>query len=372
MMHKKNNMEEYSAYKYFETFKSDSLAFAYTGEVSDSMITSSVNLLEETLLQNKTLKKSHRKLSFLIVESFQNVLRYGNIAVDFDLEYCKSMFLVRHQSCYFHVCSVNLIENKNIQYVSKKLCEVNILDNKALSQLYKETLTNDEFTKAGGAGLGFIEMVRKTKQKLHFDFVKINDKYSYFYLLIKSVSKNATPEELNNEIVNINWFKNFHKTASKNKLLVTHKGNFYPQMIEHLLNIIATNTHSDDVDIQQVVFNLILETLQNIHLNLLNKLDDKSTIFTVNNNGNYVLSTGKFIEKHRIENLKHKLDAIKNLSVIELKKKYEKLSSTYQTDANTILELVLMELGIETNNMFDYDFTDYDEQKEFQSFKIKF
>ena len=50
----------------------------------------------------------------------------------------------------------------------------------ALTELYIETLNTDRSPDRPGAGLGFIEMARRSKQKFHYQFQKVNDKLQIF------------------------------------------------------------------------------------------------------------------------------------------------------------------------------------------------
>ena len=43
-------------------------------------------------------------------------------------------------------------------------------------------LSTAEFSKKGGAGLGLIEMAKKTGNKLDYDFITLDDEFSYFIL----------------------------------------------------------------------------------------------------------------------------------------------------------------------------------------------
>ncbi len=367
-------MEEYSSYKYLKKLSADTLSFAYLGKISDDMITSSVNLLEENISQDSSLKKSHRKLSFLIVESFQNVLRYGNLDKKLDFEYKKEMFFVNHTSCYVNICSVNLIQNTKIEYVRERICTINSLDNKALTQLYKDVLTNEEFTQAGGAGLGFIEMVRKTKHKISFDFVKINEEYSYIYMLVLFTSKSATPEQLECKNIDLEWFKEFHSYVNDDGISIIYKGNMYPQIVEPVLSLVTENTHSDNLDIQQVTFDLMLETLQNIQLNLEENLDDNQiTISVKHENDKYDLSISKFIANTISEKIENEFKEVNCSSPDELQQRYEELASPkHATNIETMLKLVITEFAIETKNKFKYQFSPADENKTIQSIKVEF
>ena len=43
-------------------------------------------------------------------------------------------------------------------------------------------LNDSELSAKGGAGLGLIEMAKKTGNRLDFDFIRLDEKYSYFVL----------------------------------------------------------------------------------------------------------------------------------------------------------------------------------------------
>jgi hypothetical protein len=43
-------------------------------------------------------------------------------------------------------------------------------------------LSNSEFSSKGGAGLGLIEMAKKTGNKLDYDFLQFDSEHSYFIL----------------------------------------------------------------------------------------------------------------------------------------------------------------------------------------------
>jgi hypothetical protein len=60
-----------------------------------------------------------------------------------------------------------------------------------LKDLYKEVLNRDERSGKGGGGLGMIDIARKTGKKLNFDFIRINDKLSFFSLNI-TIDNNET------------------------------------------------------------------------------------------------------------------------------------------------------------------------------------
>jgi hypothetical protein len=69
-----------------------------------------------------------------------------------------------------------------------RLDEVNSLDKEGLKNLYKDARLNATFSETSGAGIGIIDIARKSENKLVYHFEKVNEKFSVYSLLIR-VSK---------------------------------------------------------------------------------------------------------------------------------------------------------------------------------------
>ena len=65
------------------------------------------------------------------------------------------------------------------------LDEINKLSKEELKDYYKAVLNNGQMSAKGGGGLGMIDIARKTGQKLKYNFMPIDDMYSFFSLNIK-------------------------------------------------------------------------------------------------------------------------------------------------------------------------------------------
>ena len=55
--------------------------------------------------------------------------------------------------------------------------------------MYKQIITNGQFSEKGGAGLGLVEMAKITDQKIEYSFSEINGKFDYFRLILRINSK---------------------------------------------------------------------------------------------------------------------------------------------------------------------------------------
>lgn len=353
---------------FFNSFKEDKLSFAYMGILTNQLVISAISLIEQYLQIDTNFRKLRRKLSFLMIESFQNILRYGDEPSNKELIYRKEMFIVRNIEGVFYIGSANLIENKKIDYVRSKLEEVNQMEGEDLNQLYRKILTNNKFTDAGGAGLGFIEMARKTNQKLQFEFVNIDEEYSYFYLIISM----KLEEEKNEAIpMDLAWFRNFHQTMGEKNLILLHKGNFSPIVIDPVIYIVEHNIKSRAVNVQKLTFNVILEALQNLSHHSLAKNDEKEAILIIGRkNKKQFISTGNYIKSRKVKQLENQLDHILSLSKQELKELHKEILQKKESGAKSEMGLGLIEIAIESNKLFKYHFSRLDKNISFYSFDV--
>jgi hypothetical protein len=65
---------------------------------------------------------------------------------------------------------------------------INSLGKEELNDLYKKQIKEGRLSDKGGAGLGFIDIVRKTGKKLEYHFLPIDPNTSFF-LLTSTISR---------------------------------------------------------------------------------------------------------------------------------------------------------------------------------------
>ena len=84
----------------------------------------------------------------------------------------------------YEVISGNFIKQSNTDHLKKRIEEINQLTTDELRDKYRSKLDEGVFSETGRAGLGIMDMVRKSGQPLQFGFNSINDEYAYFSLQV--------------------------------------------------------------------------------------------------------------------------------------------------------------------------------------------
>lgn len=175
----------------FNKLMSDNnLIMIYEGEFNQD-ITKTVLAMTEKNFDSEGVNVSVKKKVFnVMVEALQNICKHQNSG---GAENSSSIFMIGDDGNDLMVISGNPILNNKINLVKDRIDTVNSLDKEGLKQLYKQARLNSTISNVGGAGLGFIDIARKSGQKIEYAFEKINDSISFFTLLIR-ISKTETAE----------------------------------------------------------------------------------------------------------------------------------------------------------------------------------
>jgi hypothetical protein len=158
------------------------LILVYEGEFTQEITKSVLAMAERNMDAFGEEASIKRKVFNVMVECLQNICKH---AESYDTEsYGKNsaIFMIGKHKNEYIITSGNAIPKDRVQELSARLAHINSLDKDGLKELYKEIIKNGELSSKGGAGLGFIDMARKSGHKLRYDFEPINDRLSFFSL----------------------------------------------------------------------------------------------------------------------------------------------------------------------------------------------
>jgi hypothetical protein len=264
-----------------------------------------------------------KKVSFLMAECFQNVIRYGEeLTSDDFLQDGSGYFMTRNYNNKFYIASGNLVEQNKILLLKEKIENINKLSREELKQLYMRVLGTDEFTAKGGAGLGLIEMARKSGRKLEAEFEMINDLMAYFYLqmIIDSDEKNET-EELKKGL-HIDHSIQLNQILRKNSIIMAYQGDFRQHTILPLLNMIEKNlmVKRTKYAAYKTLFHVLVEMLQNVMHHGLTVGDKREGLFTIGiDKQHFIVTAANYVGTDKVPHLKKMLDHFLELGLDELK-----------------------------------------------------
>jgi hypothetical protein len=169
-------------YDLHKTMLNQSLILVYEGEFTQEITKSVLAMAERNMDSFGEEGAVKRKVFNIMVECLQNITKH---AVSYDADsYGKNsaIFMIGKQKDEYVITSGNSILSEEVDSMIKRLENINSLDKEGLKELYKDIIKNGKLSDKGGAGLGFVDMARKSGNKLGFAFEKIDDKLTFFSL----------------------------------------------------------------------------------------------------------------------------------------------------------------------------------------------
>ena len=361
-------------HRFYESLSADKLSFIYQGDFSDSITEKIISLSEYNMDNDGGIGKFKNKVSFMIVECFQNIVRHGNETKPSNRTTSfPGLFLTRNgDNDDFYITSANLIDNSNIEALKAKLDKINSLDKEQIKALYLEVLSSQEMSGKGGAGLGLIEMARKSGQPLEFNFEKFNDKSSFFYLMVKMRGKDAAWGS-DRKHISLSDGIELHNTMRKESILMIYKGDFSHGTIMPMLKMIEENMDKqmEKLLVKKKVYLILVEALQNICRHGKEHNGIRDAIFMIGRNGpKYVISTGNFIDSGNAALLKAKLDRVNSLNKEELSTLYKKELKEGRS-SETGAGLGIIDMARESSEKLLFDIKELDKGSSFYSLNIR-
>lgn len=123
--------------------------------------------------------KSKKQINKIVTEILDNVCRHA--MQDSSLLSCFSSKIHEDK---IYVATRNLIQNNEVGQILMMIEDLNASDKDQLNERYRHQLKNGKLDQGGNAGLGFLEIARRTKEMIRFNFESNELGDSYFTLFI--------------------------------------------------------------------------------------------------------------------------------------------------------------------------------------------
>ncbi len=136
--------------------------------------------LELDIYSSDTLVK--KRIYSILVEALENVLNHGYKTYVSE-QYLPQGVLSKYGDDFIFEIS-NAMLNSNVENFKKLLDYINSLSYDEINKSYYGKLKSRNILKEGNVGIGIIQIAKKIKGKLLYDFKTINDKISYFTLKV--------------------------------------------------------------------------------------------------------------------------------------------------------------------------------------------
>ena len=171
-------------YDYYQQMQNKNIILAYKGNVSRDLLNSILQLVENKLTKLELRSRLKKKIFNILVEILQNIYHhFDEIELDGE-DFYSVIFLLCEDNGGYYIITGNHILNSKITPLKERIDQINSMSPEGLKEMYRERLEYGKISAKGGAGLGIIDIVRRSGSKLEYDFKTVTDDYSFFSLKV--------------------------------------------------------------------------------------------------------------------------------------------------------------------------------------------
>ena len=170
-------------YSVHENMVKNDIMLIYEGEVNQDITKTFTSLTQKNLEESEANLPIKKRVYHIMVECLQNIGKHSDNPVSgLPEQPGNGIFMVSKSIEGYYVVTGNPVANKRIAEITEMIETVNNMDKDEIKAYYKKMMLESRISEKGGAGLGFIDIVKKTGNKIEFHFRKINDVTSFFVM----------------------------------------------------------------------------------------------------------------------------------------------------------------------------------------------
>ncbi len=177
------------AYEYYLNMEKSHIMLLFKGNINSDLLSSILKITESKLDTIQEQPKTKKRVFNILVECLQNVYHHLDERPSSTEEFediNSAVLMLGKENDDYIIITGNFILGERVDGLKTRLDELNKMTREELKAKYQEVLSEEGFSEKGGAGLGFIDILRKSGNKINYDFRKVDDKYSFFTLNVKA------------------------------------------------------------------------------------------------------------------------------------------------------------------------------------------
>lgn len=156
--------------------------FDFKGEIDNQVLKHILKSMDDRMEQLGEDRFMRKKINSILIECLQNLIFHAEKATN---DSQNPALRITRDGKRYQITTHNLIKQEKKPQLIGYIDKINAMNEDDLRNYYQEVLTNGKFNPQGGAGLGIINIARKTKEhKLTYQFHPSTEPYMMFEMNI--------------------------------------------------------------------------------------------------------------------------------------------------------------------------------------------
>jgi hypothetical protein len=192
-------MPELELLEYYKKMCERHIVLDFQGAMSQDMLVGMAELIKST--PHRDLKKPTliKKVFAVFIEMAQNIAHYSAERIHLNSKYQNGVgagiIVVTENQKIYTVTSGNLVNTSTITQITQRCDAINKMDREELKQFYKQQIKATRPSNRRGAGVGLIDIARKSGNSIQYKVTPVDDLNSFLVLSVKihEEKKNGQP-----------------------------------------------------------------------------------------------------------------------------------------------------------------------------------
>lgn len=176
-----------NVYQLYRSMEEENVILSFKGIITPDLLTSVLHLMEAKMETMDETPRTRKRVFSILVECLQNIYHHlddNPTEADFEAHNRSAVVLISKVNKQFLIRTGNCINIPKIMELKERLDTINAMDKDGLREMYQTSLIEAAMSPKATAGLGMIDIARKSGNKLDYEFLEIDSKMGFFCLNI--------------------------------------------------------------------------------------------------------------------------------------------------------------------------------------------
>lgn len=156
----------------------------YKGEMNHQIMRAFAFMANRKISEMSIPTATRKRVFHIMIECLQNITKHSDDYDEREKQIGNGLFVVGKDRESFYVITGNLVRNDKMMILEDRIIKLNNATPPQLKKMFLQQMIDGELNEKGGAGLGLIDIARKSKRKLYYHLVPYDSNRHFFILSI--------------------------------------------------------------------------------------------------------------------------------------------------------------------------------------------
>lgn len=167
----------------FSEMQGNGISLVYLGEFNHEITKMFTSMAESDMDRKNEDRYVKKRVYHVMVETLQNMNKHSDEITETHIG--NGLFIIGQKEEIYYVITSNKVARSKVDGLRAAIDEVNAASADELKKMYMQQIKHGKLSDKGGAGLGLIDIARKTGEQLVYKFLPIDEEFDLFILKVE-------------------------------------------------------------------------------------------------------------------------------------------------------------------------------------------